>query len=724
MNETVAAPAIALDRTLVTVAVDVRLADLLGHRPAALCGQRVEALLHPDEGRLRPALLRGAPAGAPVTRLRWRTAIGEYRVLPIVWHPGVDGWSGRLTELSWSPPVAPGRPATAAERLAGVANFTYDIAAGSLAWSPLMFLLFGRDPAQPPPATVAEYLPLLHVEDRDPYMRALQHTLVTGEVAALTVRVARAGGGWRWLKTSLCCELRPDGSPAEVVGSVQDVTEELAARAQLELDRSHALAAARGKSEFLARVSHELRNPVAGVIGMIELAMTDDDEVRRAAQLVSARASARHLLELIDDLLDTSREDSWQFNVVEISFALDEVLAQAVAMVMPRARSKGLTLRGDLAPGLVPGRRGDPLRLRQILINLLHNATKFTEHGQVTARLGPAGPGRVELVVEDTGVGIAPADRARLFEPFVRGASGEAAGEGHGLGLAITHDLILAMGGTIDLASTVGGGTRVTVVLPLAEHLSERSAASARAVAKPPRPREAPPAPLRLLLVEDHPVNADYLRAMLERTGHQLEVVGDGARAVEAATRGDFDVVLMDLELPELDGAAATRAIRAAEYAAGGRRRPIVGISAHRDRARAAAGAGMDGYLVKPVGPGALAAALARVTSDAWRPPIDHTVRLGRVGGRRPLTATIAQTFLDHTGALLEPVDGALASSSQEGLRRAAHGLRAALLMVGALPGAELAAQLEQVALADAAAVRDEIALELARISAELALAV
>lgn len=711
-------PAMALDRNLVVTGVDERLADLLGHRPAALVGQPLVALVHPDDVRLGQAVLRGRPTGPTFARWRFRTAAGEVRVLSLAWSPTATGWlgvldgSGRLLTLPTATAAI-----TPVERLARVATGVYDIGTGATVWSPLMYELYELPATAPPPASIAEYLALIEPDDGEDFVRALQHTLATGEVAVATVRTAGRSHR-RTLRVTLCCDLRADGTPAMVTHTTQDITDELAARTRLEHERERALAVAQAKSDFLARVTHELRTPVAGVIGMIDLAVADDDAGARASHLASARASARHLLELIDDLLDASRQETWRFNVVEIDFGLDEVLAEALAMVAPRAARKGLELRGERAAGLANQRRGDPLRLRQILVNLLYNAVKFTERGSVEARFEDAGTSRVALVVQDTGAGIAAGERDAVFEPYVRGGAGQAAGEGHGLGLTITRELVEALGGRIELSSTVGVGTRVTVALPLPVSASERS------TGRRPTTDElnGPTRGLRVLVVEDHPINVAYLQAVLERAGHSVRVVGDGQAAVDAAADRQHDVALMDLELPGLDGLGATRAIRAAERATEAPRLPIVGLSAHRDRALAAAAAGMDGYLSKPVDAGDLAAELSRVTAPTWHPPVDHVTRMARVGDRRALAATIARTFLDHARTLLDPVDEAVVSHSAEGVHRAAHGLRAALLMVGALPASERASELEHASLDEVAPLRAALALELARITAELEL--
>ena len=724
-------PSLALRGDLTVATIDPRLADLLGRLPAELEGQRLADLLHADDGRLAGPLLRGRPPVPSCTRWRWRTAAGDLRTLTVWWTATADGWTGvlggsgkLLTMIDGRRPGPAGTAASArdkAERLARVATVEHDLATGTTTWSPLMYELHGLEPSRPPPVSLEEYLRLLHPDDADVWVRALHHTLSTGEVVKLQARAARPGGGYRTLEVALCCELRTDGSPGLVSGTMQDVTDEVEARGQLVRERERALADTRAKSDFLARVTHELRTPVAGVIGMIDLALDDADPAERGTHLSSARASARHLLELIDDLLDASREEAWRFNIVEIRFSLEDVMAQALAMVAPRAHAKGLDLRGEVAPGLSLHRRGDPLRLRQILVNLMSNAVKFTEHGAVVARFAAAGPGEVELTVVDSGIGIGPELQATVFEPYVRGATGE----GVGLGLAITRELVQALGGRISFTSTPQVGTRFAVVLPLPEQAGEPAA-------EPRSPgggggergdsRGKPARALRVLLVEDHPVNAAFLEIILSRAGHQVTAVGTGRGAIDAAARGDLDVALMDMGLPDLDGAAAVRAIRAAERAAGHGRLPILGLSAHRDGALLGAAAGMDGYLTKPVDAETLLAQLERVTADGWRPPIDHATRLARVGGRRELAATIAQTFLGHAAGLLEPIDAAIDGRSEEGVRRAAHGLRAALLMVGAVAAGDLAAELERGTIEQARARRDALAFEVARATAELAL--
>ncbi len=611
-----------------------------------------------------------------------------------------------------------------AQARARIGVFEYDLETHVPTWSSVMYELHGLAADIPPPDSLASYAAFIHADDVEPLRQASERAQAGDDLVEIEIR-ARRGDGWYQLRVLLHCDRDDAGRPRFLNGSMQDVSGAADRRSELIRDRERARDEARAKTRYLARVTHELRTPLGGVIGMIDLALGDQDAAARADHLASARASARHLLELIDDLLDASREDTWAINVVEIEFDLREVLHQALAMVSPRAQRKGLELSGVLEGGVTPRRLGDPLRLRQILVNLLYNAVKFTPRGHVNARITDGDSAdAVVLIVEDTGVGIPLEQQAAVFEPFVQGTAPRT-GEGVGLGLAISRELVEAMGGTIELRSTVGVGTTFTVRLTLpagrrgetSDRLSSLDAGSNPSVAV----RAAPPG-LRVLIAEDHPTNAAIAQAVLERAGHRPHWVGDGEAAVAAVRTERFDAVLMDLEMPTLDGAGATRRIRAAEHAAGAPRLPIIALSAHKDGELAAAAAGMDAYLRKPLHPDTLDALLARATAGELRGPIDHELRMSRVGRRVELARTVAITFLAHAPTLLEPIDLALRAGSGDDLHRAAHGLRAALLMVGAVRAAELTETIERSPIAAAAALRDPLAAEIARATAELTL--
>ncbi len=706
---------------------------LLGLPPDELMGRPLAQYLFADHAQLaHHELLRGS-ASSVTTAWRWRTRSGELRPLLASWQRGLDGWSGVVTRAASDPATTTQLEALAraerhlddAQRLARLGSFTYELATGRVGWSTMMYQLHDRERSRPPPTTEAELVAMIHPTDAIDMLQVARAAIASGQITETVYRVRRLDGSWRHLRARLSCERSLDGTPTILAGGVQDVSDDHVARSELIRDRERAQAEASAKTRFLTQVTHELRTPLAGVIGMIDLAIGDRDAAPRGEHLTSARASARHLLELIDDLLDASREDSWKINVVAIDFDLRDVVAQAMAMVSPRARTKHLSLRGELADDLTTARRGDPLRLRQILVNLLYNAVKYTHAGQVTATARPGDGDTVIFTVTDTGVGIEPDQQAAVFEPFVQAHRDQAA-EGVGLGLAITRELVAALRGSIHLQSAVGVGTEITVTLelPLGHGPTTDRMRTIDPGSTPAAPWATGGRSLRILLAEDHPTNAAIAQAILERSGHSTLWVADGEAAVAAVEAERFDVILMDLEMPRCDGASATRRIRTREHQERAQRLPIIAVSAHRDGELTAAAAGMDGYLAKPVDAIHLADLLYRIGEGELRPPVDHAARLAKVGGRAELADAIAKTFLSHHPALADEIDAALQARRAEELHRAAHGLRGALLMVGATDAAALAEKIEHGSIDDASRLRPRLGAELARVGAELSVSV
>lgn len=704
---------------------------LLGIPPAELIGRPLGQCLFPDHAQIaHHELLRGSAASL-TTAWRWRTRNGELRPLLANWQRGPDGWTGVVMRAPQDRKVdeqldaleRAQRHLDDAQRLARLGSWTVELATGRVGWSATMYELHDRDRALPPPTTEAEYAALVHPADAAAMMETARAAIDSGLTTEMVYRVKRSGGGWRHLRARMSCERDERGKPTILTGGVQDVSDDHVARSELIRDRERAQAEALAKTRFLSQVTHELRTPLAGVIGMIDLAIGDANAGTRGEHLTSARASARHLLELIDDLLDASREDSWQINVVAIDFDLRDVIAQAMAMVSPRARKKNLPLRGELADDLVTARRGDPLRLRQILVNLLYNAVKYTPAGHVIASVRPGDGDTVIFKVTDTGVGIEPDQQAAVFEPFVQA---DDAAEGVGLGLAITRELVTALRGTIRLTSQVGVGTEITVTLalPLGHGPTTDRLRAIDPGSTPSATWATDGRGLRVLLAEDHPTNAAIAQAILERGGHSALWVGDGEAALAAVELETFDVILMDLEMPRLDGPGAARKIRAREHRDGTARLPIIAVSAHRDAELTAAAAGMDAYLAKPVDAIRLGELLGRIRDGELRPPIDHAARLAKVGGRAELAATIAETFVAHQPSLTDAIDAALQARRVDDLHRAAHGLRGALMMIAAVDAAELADQLERCTLDEATRLRARLGAELARVGAELVLIV
>lgn len=371
----------------------------------------------------------------------------------------------------------------------------------------------------------------------------------------------------------------------------------------------NAQAASQAKSEFLANISHELRTPMNGVIGMLDMALDRELSPELSEQLHTAQNCAYALLSLLNDILDLSKIEAGKMTLEKIPLDVRALVADCIKVHRPKAAENSVSIEAEAAPDLPGQLLGDPLRIRQILENLVSNAVKFTEHGTVLVRTGGkfTAPGRflLEIRVQDSGTGI-PADKLlHIFNKFTQ-ADGSVSRRfgGTGLGLAITRSLVELHGGEVHVESELGRGSTFSVTLPC-----EAAAASAVEMEVPaaaPATPEAPSGSVRILVVEDNHVNQKVVTAVLRKRGFSIELANDGQEALQKLeTSGSFDLVLMDVQMPVLDGLEATRLIR---KEARWNSLPIVAMTAHAmngDKERCLE-AGMNGYISKPVHPSLL----------------------------------------------------------------------------------------------------------------------
>ncbi|WP_157118713.1 ATP-binding protein [Azohydromonas lata] len=416
-----------------------------------------------------------------------------------------------------------------------------------------------------------------------------------------TFRVRGADDAWRSMQATLVPRDQGEATQDRVLdGIVLDIT-------PLELARTQAQRASEAKDRFLAAMSHELRTPLNGILGYAQLlqARLADPDNRVNAQRI--HQAGEQLLRILNEVLDLAKIEAERLELERQPLRLEAVLQGCHELFAPSAAAKGLRLTLALADGELPWVLGDAARLQQVLSNLLSNALKFTEHGGVTLTLRrPGGTGTppgllpVDIEVRDTGIGLSGEQRARLFEPFAQAESFTSRRYGGtGLGLWISRRLVQAMGGDIAVESTPGQGTAVRLHVPF-----ERAPAEALAPVAPPAPAHLAPgrAPtLRVLVVDDVAINREVLGALLRQRGHRVLECADGESAIARVAEGGVDLVLMDVEMPGLDGLEAARRIRALPGAAG--RVPlwaVTGRAFEQDVTQVHA-AGMDGHLSKPV---------------------------------------------------------------------------------------------------------------------------
>ncbi len=664
----------------------------------------------------------------------------------------------------------------------------------------------------------------------------------TGSVSHFERGLKRADGRTAWVLESATLIEGHNGVPAVVEGTLIEITDLKQGQVELQKAKDEAEAANRAKSEFLANMSHEIRTPMNGIIGMTELILDTALTIEQRENLSTLRVSAESLLSLLNDILDFSKVEAGRLEFESVPFSIRDVVTDALRPLVWTADQKDIELVIDVHERVPEAIQGDPVRLRQVLSNLVANAIKFTDRGHVVIKVTGEehyDRARLHFSVSDTGIGIPPEQQAAIFEPF-RQADGSTTRRygGTGLGLAISSTLVHMMGGKIWVQSVVGAGStfHFTVDQPAARlpqaipepplpiglpalivddnpvnrrilfeqltrwgmaakavesgrlALDELSAAvragnpyilvlldanmpdldgfavaeeilarpelagatvmmltssgrygdtarcrelnisvyltkpikqkdlraaiaellhPSRLSLKPPAPEPPAPKRLRILLAEDNPVNQRVAAGLLTKRGHHVSVVANGVQALVAIDAEEFDLVLMDIQMPEMGGLEATAAIREREKQRGGHLR-IVALTAHvmsGDRERYLA-AGMDGYLAKPIDRIGLYAIVeegfpsvtAPHSDAATTAPFDRGRMLARLGGDEALGSELIQQFLEDSPGRIYAIKSAIAQGDPRALESSAHSLKGALATLAADAAFTAVQDLERIA--------------------------
>lgn len=551
---------------------------------------------------------------------------------------------------------------------------------------------------------VRNFNDITHPDDVAHTWKVVEASIRNHRPFVVEYRIAHADGSIRWMWEHGSAVRDENGNIKWIDGVILDITERREIEQELRTAKERAEQAAAAKSAFLANMSHEIRTPMNAIIGFTDVLLGRElpPEHRRPLEIVGN--SARSLLRLLNDILDSARLERGAVELEMLDFDLPELLSQLMMTLNVQAVDKGLTLRVDLDSGVGRYYRGDSLRIRQVLTNLIGNAVKFTAHGEVVVTVRTQADG-VHFAVSDTGIGIAPERLDAIFEPFTQAdASMSRRFGGTGLGTSICRQLVELMGGRIGARSTPGVGSTFHFTLPLRPG---RAPAAAQA-----SPTALPP--MRVLVVDDVEQNVELLASLLTRDGHEVASCTEATESVVRAGAERFDLILMDLHMPGVSGLDATRAIRAAELRAGRPPVPVIALTASvldEDR-EAARRAGMNGFATKPIDLEALYAETARVlglrtavTADSadvrTEDPVIDMKRALALWRTHERVERGVRRLLEENAGLPQELDRLAALPARDELRALTHRVRGVAANLGAVRLAAALAGLEDAAAAE-----------------------
>jgi len=488
---------------------------------------------------------------------------------------------------------------------AQMASWDWNIASGDVVWNDTHYWMMGYEPGEVQPSYHA-WANRVHPDDREATQQLIEQCMVERRLYTAEFRTLWPDGTIRWLEARGDFEYDANNQPLRNYGVMLDITDRKRSEEDLRRAKETAEAATLTKSLFLANMSHELRTPMTGVIGMLDLVLTGNLEKEQQECIEIAQTSACSLVRLLNDILDLTKVEMGKFSMEENPLSIRQCVETTYNILLPVARSKGLAFVLTVADDVPEALIGDQVRLNQVLTNLAGNAVKFTEKGEVAIRVvaggsTPEGKRLITFTVADTGIGIADDKQHLLFGVFSQvDASHSRSYGGSGLGLAISREIVDRMGGTIGFSSEAGKGSTFYCTIPLTEtdaFLAAGKTAAARIVPVPEVERKA-----RLLIAEDDQVVSQVLSLMFKRAQFDVDLVDSGHKVIEKWEAGHYDMILMDVQMPLMNGFEATAAIRERERTRGGHI-PIIAMTAHalkEDKDRCLA-AGMDSYISKPI---------------------------------------------------------------------------------------------------------------------------